>query len=490
MSLFRAPSITTFAAIAASAAIGCSADFGQDADNVSGSSVHLETVPNDVACISVAADGPSGVVHRVFDVAAGQEDVRLDLGTLPLGEIRIDGRAYAGSCTADRQAPDAEPNWIADAQQVEIFAGLPAQIGLAFRRYEPGSGTAEFLESVVSVEVGNLTSYAIAPNGDVYGWGSSAYGLLGSSPTANTASPQRIETLTDIVQVAAGSYHACALDGTGVVSCWGANFFGQLGDNTTAQRSTPAPVVNLPTDIVSVSAGDAHSCALTSDLKLWCWGYNHRGQLGDGSTTQRSDALTATQVPFSKAATGGAHTCGLATTGTIMCTGENGTGQLGTGNATSSTRMLPSRAGTGFVDLTSGSNHTCAIRADGLARCWGSNASGPLGDGTTTTRSEPIDVALSAPATRIDAGRYTTCAVLGDGTVACWGANTSGTVGDGTGINRSTPTTVPGLTDVVDISLGGSGACAVTQEGRLFCWGKRSGDGTTLNRFLPVEITL
>ncbi len=85
--------------------------------------------------------------------------------------------------------------------------------------------------------------------------------------------------------VSARGYHTCAEGSDGKLYCWGYNSSGQLGDGTTTDRSTPV-AVQAPEGVVlsGVVAGGAHTCAEGSDDELYCWGLNFSGQLGDGRT--------------------------------------------------------------------------------------------------------------------------------------------------------------------------------------------------------------
>src|SRR5207237_3526833 len=145
--------------------------------------------------------------------------------------------------------------------------------------------------------------------------------------------------------VSAGSTHSCALLADGTAKCWGLNGSGQLGNNTTTNASTPVVVSGLGagTNVVAVSAGGNHTCALLGDGTAKCWGANAFGQLGNGTTTNSSTPVVVT---------------GLA----------------------------------GAVALSAGENHTCALLAGGTAKCWGANAFGQVGNGTTTHSSTPAVV--------------------------------------------------------------------------------------------------
>jgi alpha-tubulin suppressor-like RCC1 family protein len=223
---------------------------------------------------------------------------------------------------------------------------------------------------------------------------------------------------------AAGGNHSCAVTEQGTVKCWGDNEYGQLGDGTTTDRDAPVDVLGLP-EVVSVSPGPTTTCAITSAGGVWCWGANSVGQLGDGSTTPR-------HLPGPVA--------GLAS---------------------------------GVTSISVGSEYACAVTDADEALCWGWNAYGQLGDGTTDDRLVPTPVSgLPAGARRIAAAQYHTCALDLDGAAWCWGDPGSGMP------QSSVPVAVPGLgSGLVDIAVGSlfgdsnQRACARTQGGAVLCWG-------------------
>ena len=97
-------------------------------------------------------------------------------------------------------------------------------------------------------------------------------------------------------QVVAGSYHTLALRQDGTVWAWGQNSYGQLGDGTSMQRTNPVRVPGL-SGVVALAAGQYHSLAVKSDGTVWAWGYNLNGQLGDGTTTQRTGVRRQLDLP-------------------------------------------------------------------------------------------------------------------------------------------------------------------------------------------------
>ncbi len=92
----------------------------------------------------------------------------------------------------------------------------------------------------------------------------------------------------DVVAMSAGGAHACVLTSDGAIKCWGDNSEGRLGDGTTTSRTVPVDVLGLSSGVVALSTNFKSSCAVTNAGRVWCWGDNSSGQLGDGTTTDRA----------------------------------------------------------------------------------------------------------------------------------------------------------------------------------------------------------
>jgi alpha-tubulin suppressor-like RCC1 family protein len=155
-------------------------------------------------------------------------------------------------------------------------------------------------------------------------------------------------TGSDWTRVETGLYHTCATKSDKSLWCWGGNTAGQLG-NSSAPILAPGSQGGISTPLQvdgtwnSISAGQAHTCGVKSDLSLWCWGDNSSGQLGDGTQTLESApvAVTVLGQAWASVSAGSAHTCALAADSTLWCWGDNSDGQLGTGSG--GVQMLPAR---------------------------------------------------------------------------------------------------------------------------------------------------
>ncbi|EFO79638.1 regulator of chromosome condensation RCC1 [Oscillochloris trichoides DG-6] len=351
---------------------------------------------------------------------------------------------------------------------------------------------------VVAIAAGYAHTCALTTSGGVSCWGNNESGQLGNGITIQRRTPVQVAGLSSgVAAIAAGEYHTCALTTDGAVTCWGSNGYGQLGDGTTTQRSTPVQVAGLSSGVTAITAGGSHTCALTTGGAVTCWGRNGNGQLGDGTTTQRSTPVNVLGLSSEVAAitAGDVYTCALTTGGGVTCWGANWSGQLGDG--TTDERSTPVDVvglSSGVTAIAAGNDHTCAITTGGGVSCWGVNQYSQLGDGTTTQQSTPVVVnGLSSRAAAIAAGDGHTCAMTTGGGVSCWGRNWSGQLGDGTTTQRRTPMQVEGLSSgVADITAGDSHTCALSTEGGVTCWGNNEsgqlGDGTTIQRSTPVQV--
>ena len=258
-----------------------------------------------------------------------------------------------------------------------------------------------------------------------------------------------------VVQIGLGAYFSCARAASGKVFCWGANERGQLGNGTLISSNNPAPVQSVD-DAVELSVGAIAACARQRSGSVVCWGQKTLGQFAAGA----HDSTSPVQV-----------------TGLVVGS---------------------------VARIVTNSDSACAIRRDGTVLCWGNNECGELGDGTFLTRPDPqpvLDLASARTISIFDLG----CATESSGAVVCWGANGNGGLGDGSdpypdrtfGCGRTPrprPGPVLGITDAIDVVAGGLGlVCATRASGRVSCWGygqerQLAGDGSGGSHSAPIEV--
>jgi alpha-tubulin suppressor-like RCC1 family protein len=322
--------------------------------------------------------------------------------------------------------------------------------------------------STTAVSAGKNHTCAVV-EGDIYCWGSNSSGQLGNNSLIDSSKPVRVNIPSGGVatDVAANGDHTCAVI-NGRAYCWGANSNGQLGTNNRNNYQTPQ-LINVQRNssdaqrhVTKIAAGENFSCAIASE-RVWCWGGNDRGQLGQGN--MGGDQLMAREVNIGSSSHNG---LGYASTdltvgskfactivnGVTMCWGDNSRGQLGRGHqSTNSSTASPAKLSGSSADqasfsIAAGSEHACSI-THGSTQCWGKNDNGQLGNGTSGTPvSSPVithketGVLEDNIANKLAAGDSHSCTIA-NGRVACWGAGSLGQLGKKDDLTQSS---VPGWT--------------------------------------------
>ena len=406
--------------------------------------------------------------------------------------------------------------------------------GTIIFRYDPNDITTKFGlitgETVTTVSLGNYHSSAITSKGRVFTWGDNDYGQLGDGTTTDRHSPTEIttnfvlnagEAITDVF---IGAYHSCAITSNGRIFTWGYNSYGQLGNGTTTSGSIPADITtNFGLDtgekITSVALGNLHSSAVTSEGRLFTWGYNSASQLGDGTTISRytptnitanfgiigNETITSVSLGFN-------HSSAITSEGRLFTWGSNQRGQLGVGTFTNKNIPTDITANLSLVNdetvtsISLGDYHSSAITSEGRLFTWGFNSSGQLGDGTIIGKSSPMDItnefglSVGEMITGVSLGTYHSCAITSNSRMFSWGGNASGQLGDGTTTDTHTPMDISSnfvLNDAETVKSGSLGkvhSSVITSEGRFFTWGANGfgqlGDGTVIDRLTPMEVIL
>ncbi len=344
-------------------------------------------------------------------------------------------------------------------------------------------------------------------SGTLQAWGDGLSGQLGTGTTGKVTRPVAVTLPTGvtITEVADGGKHTVAVTSTGQVYAWGANADGELGNGTTAPSSLPV-LVSLPagTVVTAVAAGDQDSVAVTSTGQVYAWGNNHYGELGDGSTINRDKPVRVHLPKGIKAVSVTAaynYSMALTAGGRVYSWGYDGSGQLGNGFLTASevptsvklpkTITIKAIATSGYAGL--------ALTTGGRLFSWGDDGYGQLGNGNFKTSSHPGMVKLpkGVKIKAIAGGSRHALALTESDVVLAWGEDTWGQLGTGKierASNRPARVRVPAGDKVVGISAGGGFSMALTSAGQILTWGHNNwgnlGNGTMRNATTPVLVQL
>ncbi len=251
-----------------------------------------------------------------------------------------------------------------------------------------------------ALDVGASHTCGLSSGGAAYCWGRNDRGQLGDGTTTNRSVPVAVSGGLTFQVVTAGGFdigHSCGLVAGDATYCWGDNERGQLGIGTSDVVPHSAPTfVTGGLGFVSLTAGlGRHTCGLTGAGAAYCWGENTFGALGDGSTTDRpAPVVVSGGLVFAQLRAGGfiGHTCGVTDAGAAYCWGENERGQLGDGSTTDRSSPSAVAGGLSFASLDAGFRHTCARATSGTLYCWGSGAAGQLGTSSTSQSNVPAKV--------------------------------------------------------------------------------------------------
>jgi alpha-tubulin suppressor-like RCC1 family protein len=335
---------------------------------------------------------------------------------------------------------------------------------------------------------GRSHSAALTETGRLFTWGANDFGQLGDGTTINRNKPKEItnkfnilpeETLDSIVL---GYYHSAAVTSTGRVFTWGRNTLGELGDGSKVDRNIPKDIsesFNLKPEekIMSIALGWYTSSAITSVGRIFTWGSSNHGQLGNGSINSSADKPLDITEYFA-----------LTSNGMLFTWGSNTYGQLGF-QSNSEIRFptesmnLSLNSGETITSISLFGNASAALTSEGRLFTWGSNAQSQLGDGTKAQRSKPLDITSRFTLTSeekidfVSLGGNFGAALTSRGRIFTWGENEYGQLGDGTTISKNSPNEITANFEffsdetLSSFALGGGHSAALTSSGRMFVWG-------------------
>ena len=279
---------------------------------------------------------------------------------------------------------------------------------------------------------------------------------------------------------------------------WGYNGNGELGDNTIVSKSSPIQSITYGSDWKNVACGYYTPMAIKTDGTLWCWGDGSNGALGNNNTNDVSSPVqtVAGGTNWAKISSGTYydHSFAIKNDGTLWGWGYNDSGELGTGEtANKSSPVQTICGGTNWRDIASGGRHTAAIKTDGTLWCWGDNSNGNLGNNNTTNVSSPVQTVTGGTNWKqVSSGERIVFAIKTDGTLWGWGEGNNGQLGNNSTLDVSSPIqTVCGGTNWKSVSCGNEHVAAIKNDGTLWMWGYNNfgqlGNDNTSSISSPIQ---
>lgn len=298
------------------------------------------------------------------------------------------------------------------------------------------------LTDAVSIAAGSTSSHTcvITSSKKAMCWGDNTYGQLGNGTMTDSATPVEVTGLNGNTEtISVGGSHTCALLSSGGVKCWGKNDYGQLGTWDGMSECDES------SGEISMGAGGCSAVPVgVEQLGSFVKGINNgKGkEIGSGNEFEKDDGQFTSRGEVVALSAGDEHTCALLASGNVKCWGHYDYLGMGTGYGVedllvecglSYCSAIPRKV-TNMSDataLSAGMSHTCALTSSREIQCWGSNSFGQRGN-TDAGAYEPAEVeGLKDEITAIGAGMFHTCAVTSSGGIKCWGSNFGGTLGDG-----------------------------------------------------------
>lgn len=326
----------------------------------------------------VQVNMPTGVTFTTLHAGGGYTSLSSGSGhTLALDR---DGRAWAWGANYDGRLGDGTTT----ARSAPVRVNMPAG------------------ETFTVLDAGGSYSVALDEDGNAWAWGDDYYGQLGDGAImGDEHEPAKVSMpfRASFKQLAAGGDHVLALDPNAAGWGWGGYTSGAVGNGSIGLVDSPDQVT-MPSGVSfeQIAAGGSHSLALDQDGDVWAWGSATHGQLGTGKDdaffgeTEPVHVRMPAGVSFAQVAAGRDHSLALDENGDAWAWGRNEYGQLG--NGTTTDRSIPIRvnmpAGVTFAQIAGGQDHSLALDENGHAWAWGRNYFGQLGNGTFTDQHEPV----------------------------------------------------------------------------------------------------
>ncbi|MCL2444671.1 IPT/TIG domain-containing protein [Candidatus Saccharibacteria bacterium] len=380
--------------------------------------------------------------------------------------------------------------------------------------------------NIVQMVTGADHAITLDSEGRIFAWGSNWGGQLGNGVNFDSNVPVEVDMTgvlagRDIVQIAAGNGSSFALDSEGRIFAWGSNWEGALGNGTNIiSNNVPVEVdtsgVLAGRRIVQIATTWHYTLVLDSEGNIFAWGQNNNGQLGNNTNISSNVPVEVDMTgvlagrDIVQIVAGGSHSLALDSEGRMFAWGSNSSGELGNGtfsffgsNVPVEVDMTGVLAGRNIVQIAAGGNHSFALDSEGRIFAWGINWGGQLGNGVNFDSNVPVEVDMTGVLAgrnivQVMAGVAHSLAIDNEGQVFSWGLNMEGSLGNGVNFDSNVPvevdmTGVLAGRNIVQVMAGWHSSFAIDSEGNVFAWGDNSfgqfGNNTNMSSNVPVVIT-
>ena len=309
--------------------------------------------------------------------------------------------------------------------------------------------------------------------------------------------PETENEITISPNVITNGSHTISLREDGKVFTWGDNTYGQLGNGTVITSDEPVEVT-FPegTIITQIAAGENHNVALDSNGNVWTWGRNNNYQIGNTRENQYTPYKVSNLPKVIKIAAGNNNTMVITENNELYAWGLNAYGDLGLGTYTN--KVLPKKVKGvhDIIDISGGKSHYIVLNRAGEVFATGSNLYGQLGIGNNEIGkiNEFQKVEIKDKIGTIDAGDISNIVTTVDGYVYTWGGNTYSTLGTEDKENKNVPTKLKDVKNIRQASTGKTHTILRDGNNNVYVAGTNSngqlGLGTTENKTTFEQNTL
>lgn len=337
------------------------------------------------------------------------------------------------------------------------------------------------------ISTGGYNTCALLDDATVECWGYNFAGSLGDNLNEDSNVPYPIKpyNLSNVVKISSGSTHQCALKGNGTVWCWGTNSFGELGDGSNYYAKKPQLVPGI-SGAIDIDVNYSTSCAILSDHSVKCWGLNVGKIFGDNSEKNLSPRTVPNLSNVKVLSLGRTFNCALLNNNDLQCWGDNSIGQLGVGYISpENSTYIDAVVASDVKDFAIGSTNACYLDFESNYYCWGSNNYEQVGDDSGRPVLSP-KLILTGVKTIPENINYHQCVSMLDQTVKCWGWNPHDLLGINSEVSsKGYPVTATEVWEgaYTQIEVGYFHTCTLSERsGVVQCWGNNEhgqlGDGT------------